>query len=63
MFEKYYRGNDAKGQPGSGLGLSAVKVIAMAHGGNIKVCNRPEGGAHFTVTLPGRLRALEEMEE
>ncbi|MBE2222285.1 MAG: two-component sensor histidine kinase, partial [Anaerolineae bacterium] len=56
-FEKYFRGNDAKGQPGSGLGLSAVKVIAVAHGGDIQVVNRPEGGAHFTVTLPGSLRA------
>lgn len=63
VFEKYFRGNDAKDQPGSGLGLSAVKVIAVAHGGNISVCNRPEGGAHFTVTLPGSLRAPEKTEE
>jgi K+-sensing histidine kinase KdpD len=56
LFEKYYRGDDAKVQPGSGLGLSAVKVIALAHGGNVSVSNRPEGGAHFTVTLPGSLR-------
>ena len=63
LFEKYFRGNDAKGQPGSGLGLSAVKVIAVAHGGTISVENRPEGGAQFTVILPGRLRVLEETEE
>jgi K+-sensing histidine kinase KdpD len=56
VFEKYFRGNDAKVQPGSGLGLSAVKVIVVAHGGDIQVANRPEGGAHFTVTLPGSLR-------
>lgn len=63
VFEKYFRGNDAKVQPGSGLGLSAVKVIAVAHGGDISVVNRSEGGAHFTVTLPGSLRASEEDEE
>jgi two-component system sensor histidine kinase KdpD len=63
VFEKYFRGNEAKGQPGSGLGLSAVKVIVVAHGGDIAVENRPEGGAHFTVTLPGSLRVAEETEE
>ena len=63
VFEKYFRGNDAKAQLGSGLGLSAVKVIAASHGGSISVANRPEGGAHFTVTLPGSLRPPEETEE
>jgi signal transduction histidine kinase len=62
LFEKYFRGHDAKSQSGSGLGLSAVKVITMAHGGSIGVVNRPEGGAQFTVTLPGSLRVVEETE-
>ncbi len=62
LFQKYFRGNDAKGQPGSGLGLSAVKVIAVAHGGTISVENRPEGGAQFTVILPGSLRVSEKTE-
>ncbi len=62
VFEKYFRGKDAKIQPGSGLGLSAVKVIAAAHGGDIRVENRPEGGSHFIVTLPGSLRVTEETE-
>ncbi|MFO7678750.1 MAG: GAF domain-containing protein [Chloroflexota bacterium] len=60
VFEKYFRGDKAKAQPGSGLGLSAVRVIVQAHGGSIGVVNRPEGGAHFTVTLPGSLRAISE---
>jgi K+-sensing histidine kinase KdpD len=63
VFEKYFRGNDAKVQPGSGLGLSAVKVIAVSHGGNINVVNRPEGGAHFTVTLPGSLGVSETADD
>ncbi len=56
VFEKYFRGDGAKSQPGSGLGLSAVKVTAVAHDGEIHVKNRPEGGAHFIVTLPASLR-------
>jgi len=60
VFEKYFRGDKAKAQPGSGLGLSAVRVIVQAHGGSIGVVNRPEGGAHFTVILPGSLRAVSE---
>jgi two-component system sensor histidine kinase KdpD len=59
VFEKYFRGDKAKAQPGSGLGLSAVRVIVQAHGGSIGVVNRPQGGAHFTVALPGSLRAVD----
>ena len=63
LFEKYFRGHDAKSQSGSGLGLSAVKVIAVAHGGSVNVSNRPEGGAQFIVALPGSLRVVEETED
>lgn len=37
---------------GSGLGLSICKHIIEEHGGGIAGCNRPEGGARFTITLP-----------
>jgi signal transduction histidine kinase len=35
------------------LGLSICKRIAEAHGGEISGDNRPEGGAVFTLRLPG----------
>lgn len=60
IFEKYFRGNKAKSQPGSGLGLSAVRVIVGAHGGTVTVSNSANGGACFTVTLPGSLKADDE---
>jgi two-component system OmpR family sensor kinase len=60
IFDKYYRGMKAdKEQQGAGLGLALVKAIVTAHDGEITVQNVPAGGAMFTVTLPGSLRASE----
>lgn len=52
VFDKYYRGNKAKAQPGAGLGLSVVWGIAEAHSGRASVRNHPNGGAEFAVFLP-----------
>lgn len=43
-------GNDA--QVGIGLGLSVVKAIVKAHGGEVGIDDRPGGGATFWFTLP-----------
>jgi signal transduction histidine kinase len=37
---------------GLGLGLWIARQFAEAHGGELSVDNRPEGGASFTVALP-----------
>ena len=39
---------------GSGLGLAFVKLAVEAHGGQVWVENRPEGGSVFAFTLPMR---------
>ena len=52
LFEKFYRGANATGQPGVGLGLSICEAIVRAHGGTIEAANRAGGGAVFTVWLP-----------
>ena len=50
-FQRFSRGRRAR-DPGSGLGLSLVAAIAIAHRGAATVGNRPEGGADACVALP-----------
>ncbi len=47
LFERFWRGADAAGRPGSGLGLSIVQAVAEGHGGRVQV-----QGSTFTVELP-----------
>jgi PAS domain S-box-containing protein len=50
IFDAFYQVNaDSKG---SGLGLSIVKKIVEAHGGNIWVESEPGKGSTFSFTLP-----------
>lgn len=44
--------NDSGALSGLGLGLSIVKTVIDAHGGQVGVENRPEGGSIFWFTLP-----------
>lgn len=60
VFDKYYRGKQKDLSPGAGLGLSVVKTIAEAHGGQVAAANLPERGAEFMITLPGSLRLVTE---
>ncbi|MBF8300378.1 MAG: phoR 4 [Acidobacteria bacterium] len=54
VFERFYRVDKARSHPGGvGLGLPIVKHLVELHGGTAAADNRPQGGASFTVTLPG----------
>ncbi|HYJ86850.1 MAG TPA: HAMP domain-containing sensor histidine kinase [Pyrinomonadaceae bacterium] len=54
IFEKFYRAGDplVHNTKGSGLGLSLVRHITEAHGGDIAVESAPGKGSKFILTLP-----------
>jgi signal transduction histidine kinase len=54
IFEKFYRVGDplVHNTKGSGLGLSLVRHIAHAHGGDVAVESAPGRGSKFTLVLP-----------
>ena len=50
IFEPYYRlSHDT---PGTGLGLGIARSIAHAHGGDLVLENRPQGGLQAVLSLP-----------
>jgi signal transduction histidine kinase/DNA-binding response OmpR family regulator/HAMP domain-containing protein len=51
IYERFYRGRDGGGTPGSGLGLSIVKSLVELHGGSIEVKSEVGVGTRFTVRL------------
>lgn len=54
IFEKFYRAGDplVHNTKGSGLGLSLVRHITQAHGGEIAVESTPGRGSKFIMSLP-----------
>jgi two-component system phosphate regulon sensor histidine kinase PhoR len=55
IFHRFYRVDRSRSQPGTGLGLAIARHLAVAHGGDIRAYNRPDGGATFEVRLPAEL--------
>src|SRR5262249_21243352 len=51
IFDRFYRAKAARGGNvrGSGIGLSLVKHIAEAHGGEVSVDSEPGRGTTFTI--------------
>jgi signal transduction histidine kinase len=48
-FERFVKGKHSHGH---GLGLAFVGAVAHAHGGAVRISDRPEGGAMLSLSLP-----------
>ncbi len=57
LFTKFRRGPQLTGmRAGLGLGLEIARTAIGAHHGTINARNREDGGAEFSIRLPGKLR-------
>jgi signal transduction histidine kinase len=58
LLEPFVRGraNRTRADGGAGLGLSIVRAVVVAHGGEISTETRPTGGLEITIRLPRALR-------
>ena len=54
VFEPFYRLEASRNRAtgGTGLGLGIARNIARAHGGDLQLLNRTEGGLEARLTLP-----------
>jgi two-component system OmpR family sensor kinase len=52
VWEELYRGQGARGIPGSGLGLALVRAIVERHGGRVTLRSRAGQGTVVTIRLP-----------
>ena len=52
VWDELYRGEGARGVPGSGLGLPLVRAIVVRHGGEAAIRSRPGQGTLVTLRLP-----------
>lgn len=52
VFDKSFRGSNAVGVAGSGLGLYMARAVVDVHGGTLTATNVSESGAEFRIWLP-----------
>ncbi len=51
VFDRFVRLDPARSGPGTGLGLSVVRMVARLHRGNVAISPSSAGGAKFDLTL------------
>ncbi len=53
VFDRFFRGESARKTKGTGLGLAIVAKTVEEMGGSVEAGRSAEGGAEFTLRLPG----------
>jgi two-component system sensor histidine kinase MprB len=53
VFERFYRSEESRSMPGSGLGLSIVRQVIVRHAGSIRVDETETGGTRMVLQVPG----------
>jgi two-component system sensor histidine kinase KdpD len=57
VFERFYRGADAKmRRSGTGMGLAIARGVLAVEGGRISAENCADGGARFTIAVPAEVK-------
>lgn len=52
LFERFYRGDQARTSRGTGLGLAIVKHVVTAAGGEVEARSEPEAGVEIRARFP-----------
>jgi len=53
IFDRFYRGAEARGRSGSGLGLAIVRQVVEQQGGSVSAESAPGGGTLMRLSFPG----------
>ncbi|HEY2877909.1 HAMP domain-containing sensor histidine kinase [Nocardioides sp.] len=53
VFDRFYRSQESRSMPGSGLGLSIVRQVIERHSGNVRVDETDQGGTRMVLQVPG----------
>jgi two-component system sensor histidine kinase BaeS len=58
IFDRFWRGLNASGTSGSGIGLAVAAELVQAHSGELTATSQPGQGTQLTLTLPVAESAL-----
>ena len=53
VFDRFWRSDESRAMPGSGLGLSIVAQVIERHAGTVTAGPAPQGGTRLVVRIPG----------
>src|SRR6266540_6013390 len=59
VFDRFFRGRDVRAG-GSGIGLTVVRELVSAHGGEVEASSEPGSGSRFIVRIPVATSALQD---